>query len=269
VFHVLRSPVMTPLVHDRHGTGAPLILVHGLGSRRQVWAPVIDSLAAQYEVFAIDLPGFGESAPFPPGERATVRNLAAAVTAFAQDQGLDRPHIAGNSLGGGIALELAAAGVVGSATALAPIGFWSTRERRWCQASMRNIRTIGSLARPALPALVGNPVTRTLLMAQFYGRPWLLEPGDTVAATDALIGAASFDDACADFTGYLAPEGAADRVPVTIAWGSRDGLLLPRQLNRARRRVPRARHLLLAGCGHIPMSDDPDASAQVIADTAT
>ena len=259
---------MNPLVHDRRGAGDPLILVHGLGSRRQVWDPVVDRLADRYEVLAIDLPGFGASPPYPNGHRATVKNLAASVAAFADEQGLERPHVAGNSLGGGIVLELAAQNAVRSATALAPIGFWSTRERQWCQASMRNIRMVGGAARPALPFLVGNPVTRSLLMAQFYGRPWLLDPADTVDATDALIGAASFDDACEDFTGYLAPEDAADHVPVTIAWGSRDGLLLPRQLNRARRRIPRARHVRLAGCGHIPMSDDPEASARVIFDTA-
>jgi pimeloyl-ACP methyl ester carboxylesterase len=116
--------------------------------------------------------------------------------------------------------------------------------------------------------MVSNPFTRSMLMAQFYGQPWKLDPADTIEATDALTGAASFDDACESFTGYLAPETAADEMPVTIAWGPRDGLLLPRQLNRARRRIPRARHVLLDGCGHVPMSDDPEASARVIIETA-
>jgi len=255
------------LVHDRRGTGDPLLLLHGLGSRRQVWEPLFDELAGRYELWSVDLPGFGASPPLT-ATRTTISTLTDAVHQFAAAEGLDRPHVAGNSLGGGIALELAARGAVRSATAFAPIGFWSTRERQWCQASMRNIRTLGGVARPALPALVGNPVTRTLLLGQFYGRPWRLDPQTTIEATDALIGAAGFDDACDDFEGYLAPESAADNVPVTIVWGSRDGLLLPRQLNRARRRLPRARHLMFAGSGHIPMADDPAASARAIAETA-
>ena len=69
---------------------------------------------------------------------------------------------------------------------------------------------------------------------------------------------------CAAFTGYLAPANAADRVPVTIAWGNKDRLLLPRQLERARRRLPRARHVLIMGAGHLMMGDDPHAVADVV-----
>jgi len=53
-------------------------------------------------------------------------------------------------------------------------------------------------------------------------------------------------------------------VPVTIAWGSRDRLLLPRQLERSRRRLPRARHVLIKGAGHLMMRDDPRAVADLV-----
>jgi pimeloyl-ACP methyl ester carboxylesterase len=81
---------------------------------------------------------------------------------------------------------------------------------------------------------------------------------------EAFIDAASFDDVCAAFTGYLAPADAADRVPVTVAWGDRDWLLLSRQLERARRRLPRARHVLMSGVGHLMMGDDPQGVAEVV-----
>jgi pimeloyl-ACP methyl ester carboxylesterase len=55
-------------------------------------------------------------------------------------------------------------------------------------------------------------------------------------------------------------------VPVTIAWGTRDALLPPTQARRARRLLPRARHLWLRGCGHVPMSDDPVQVAGVLLD---
>jgi pimeloyl-ACP methyl ester carboxylesterase len=260
---------MAPLVHDRRGSGEPLILIHGLGARWQVWEPILDLLAPHHDVWSIDLPGFGSSPPFPPGETADIAALTRAVTAFAQEQGIEKPHVAGNSTGGGVVLELAARGAVRSATALSPIGFWSSRERAFCQASMRNARALAKATRPALPLLAGNPVTRTLLMAQFYARPWRLDPQGTVESTDDLIRSTSFDETCDAFTGYLAPEAAADKVPVTIAWGSRDRLLLPRQLNRARHRVPRARHVVLEGSGHVSMTDDPDGTARVILETAS
>ncbi|MFC7762240.1 alpha/beta fold hydrolase [Catellatospora bangladeshensis] len=56
-------------------------------------------------------------------------------------------------------------------------------------------------------------------------------------------------------------------VPVTVAWGDRDRILLPRQAAIARERLPHARHVTLPGCGHIPMSDAPDLLAETILST--
>src|SRR5512140_3471195 len=114
------------LHHHRRGSGEPLVLIHGIGHRWQAWLPVLDRLAAHHDVVAIDLPGFGAS-PVPP--RGTAHDMAAAVRylgEFFEAHGLDTPHVAGNSLGGGIALELAAAGLARSATALAPVGFFTS-----------------------------------------------------------------------------------------------------------------------------------------------
>jgi pimeloyl-ACP methyl ester carboxylesterase len=252
------------LVFDRRGSGDPLVLLHGIGSRWQAFAPVLDTLAARFEVFALDMPGFGAS-PAPPGGVPTIAALTDEVQAWMAAQGIEGGHVAGNSTGGGVALELAARDAVASATALAPIGFWSRRERVWCQASLRATRALTAATRPLAPALAGNPVSRTLSLAQYYAKPWRLAPGEVVESIDALIGAPGFDDVLAAFTGYLAPASAADRVPVTIAWGARDRLLLPRQLERARRRIPRARHVLLPDAGHLMMSDAPEAVAALIA----
>src|SRR5690242_12748905 len=105
------------LAHDRTGSGPPLLLVHGLGLCKEVSRPVVPLLAREREVVALDLPGFGES---PPGAE-TVEGLARDVAAFADEIGLERPHVAGNSLGGGIALALGAMGRARSACALSPI----------------------------------------------------------------------------------------------------------------------------------------------------
>ena len=58
------------------------------------------------------------------------------------------------------------------------------------------------------------------------------------------------------------------RGPVTVAWGEQDRLLLPRQAERARRALPRARHIRLAGCGHVPTWDDPEQVARAILTSA-
>ena len=239
------------------------MLLHGIGSRRQVFDPMLDLLASEFEVWAVDMPGFGAS---PPATRplSSIGTLTDEVQAWMRTQGLEGCHVAGNSTGGAVALELAARGVVASAVALAPIGFWSARERAFCQASVRGTRTLARRLRPLAPALLRVAPLRALLFAQFAAHPVRISPADALADTDALIGAASFDDVCAAFSGYLAPANAADRVPVTIVWGSRDRLLLPRQLERARRRLPRARHVLITGAGHLMMRDDPHAVADVV-----
>jgi pimeloyl-ACP methyl ester carboxylesterase len=252
------------LVFERRGDGEPLLLLHGIGSRWQAFAPVLGTLAERFEVFALDMPGFGAS-PAPAGGVPSIAALTDEVQAWMVAQGIEGGHVAGNSTGGGVALELAARGVVASATALAPIGFWSRRERVWCQASLRGTRAFSAATRPLAPALAASPASRTLSMAQYYAKPWRLTPQEIVESIDALLGASAFDDVLAAFTGYLAPAGAADRVPVTIAWGAQDRLLLPRQLERARHRIPRARHVLIPGAGHLMMSDQPEAVAAVIA----
>src|SRR4051794_17012519 len=94
----------------RSGAGAPYLLIHGLGGEACVWEPVLGALEQHHEVIAIDLPGFGRPPALPPEIVPTPHALAAAVATFLDELGLDTVHVAGNSLGGWIALELAAAG---------------------------------------------------------------------------------------------------------------------------------------------------------------
>ena len=141
------------LVFERRGAGEPVVLLHGLGSRWQAFEPVLDLLARELEVWAVDLPGFGAS---PPAARplSSIGALTDEVQAWMRAKGLEGCHVAGNSTGGGVALELAARGVVASAVALAPIGFWSARERAFCQASLSSTRTLARLLHPVAPALL-------------------------------------------------------------------------------------------------------------------
>jgi len=251
------------LNHDRRGTGEPLLLLHGIGSRWQVWDPVLDALAATHDTIAVDLPGFAGSAPLPG--RTDIAALTDAVAAFAAALGLERWHVAGNSTGGGVALELAQRGVVASATAVSPIGFWSTRERAYGQAALTSTRAIARRARDAgaIPSLVSTAAGRTAMLSLTFARPWRLSPAECVASVDDFLDCPAWDDVHASFTGYVAPFDHGD-VPVTVAWGTQDRLLLPRQARRARRVMPRARHVALPGCGHAPFSDDPPLLADVL-----
>ena len=87
------------LVCERHGAGEPLVLVHGVTHRRQAWYPVLDRLTDHREVILVDLPGHGGSPDLDLAGRTVEETLRAEFQAFLADQGLDRPHVAGNSLG--------------------------------------------------------------------------------------------------------------------------------------------------------------------------
>lgn len=252
------------LVYDRIGTGPPLLLLHGIGSRRGVWQPVVARLAQEREVIAVDLPGFGDSPPLPAGVAPNVETLTGAVVAFMAEQGLDHPAVAGNSMGGGIALELARRGVVRSATALSPIGFWSGWEIPYGQRMLRTVRWLSRNHGASLSRAVQSSTGRVLLLGTSYGRPRQRDPQEAAKDIAAMGGSPSFDETLPRIRGYFFRDGADIDVPVTIGWGTKDRLLVPRQAERARAALPAARHVPLPGCGHVPMSDDPDGVAQLL-----
>src|ERR1051326_6904738 len=125
------------LAYERLGSGASLVLLHGVGHRRQAWGSVVDRLAPHRDVIMVDLPGHGESPPLAPGV-PIVDALLGPVRELLDDLDVARPHVAGNSLGGRLALEAAVAGWAASATGLSPAGFWRTeREATMAKATFR------------------------------------------------------------------------------------------------------------------------------------
>jgi pimeloyl-ACP methyl ester carboxylesterase len=253
------------IAHERTGRGPPLLLVHGIGARRESWAGVVPRLAERREVIAIDLPGFGESAPFPPGQRSGPAALTEAVASFIAEQGLERPHAGGNSLGGRIALELARRGLVRSATTLSPWGFANPRETEWVRTSLASTRRFLGAARPLLPWLAGSAAARTAIGLQYFARPWRIPPR---RARELLEGFADCPGFGAALEGLVSERrftgGEQIGVPVTIGWGDRDALLFPRQAGRAARLIPMARLRLLRGLGHMPTWDDAGQVAHVL-----
>ncbi len=98
------------------------------------WTPVLDVLAAEREVIAVDLPGFGDTPPLP-GE-VSIATLADAVTAYLRAHDLMGVDVAGNSMGARLVLELARRDVVGAVVSLDPGGFWRGWERAFFATSI-------------------------------------------------------------------------------------------------------------------------------------
>jgi pimeloyl-ACP methyl ester carboxylesterase len=110
------------------------------------------------------------------------------------------------------------------------------------------------------------PVTRLLGASMLFGRPARLNVEVLRADLDSFFASPGFDlvaRAGRDYS-YASPP---PTVPVSVAWGTRDRILWPRQARRAATLLPDAEHVLLPGCGHIPMSDAPEQVAELIVTT--
>ena len=170
------------LNHHRVGSGEPLVLMHGIGSRWQIWEPVMPRLVTERDVIAIDLPGFGASPMPPPGTPPGVQSLTQLVGEFLEEIGVDRPHAAGNSLGGWISLELAKQGRVRSATGLSPAGFHNDRERIFQRTSLSLTRRGSRLIAPRADLLMRPPAARASRALERAGQRPHLAIGDDVGA---------------------------------------------------------------------------------------
>ncbi len=258
---------MTSLAYTRHGAGEPLVLLHALGMSRRAWDPVLPALAEDFDVIAVDLPGFGDSAPLPPEVEPLPAALAAAVAGLLDELGVTSPHLGGNSLGGWVALELAAIRPAGSLTLLAPAGLWARNTPTYCRVSLLATRWLARHATRALSRLVRYRLGRALVFGQTQGHPMRLTSGYAQEALRAMGTCPGFDAALrATLTRrYLAtaPIGA----PVTVAFGTRDLVLLPHQSRHLDQLPPGTRLMAIPGGGHLSMADNPAAVIAIINET--
>ncbi|MEI7625848.1 MAG: alpha/beta hydrolase [Actinomycetota bacterium] len=253
--------------YHRGGSGDALLLIHGIGSQWQVWRPILDLLERERDVIAVDLPGFGESPQLPAALLPTPIALANEIKRLLDDLQITRPAIVGNSLGGAIALALAREGRASSVVAISPSGFWTPREARYCRGVLRSSAAVVKAIDPALPALLGNPLSRTVMLGHLVGKPWQISSDGALGACRNLSSSPGLQSTIAcSLSDDTRSTGAAIAVDLTIAWGTRDHLLPGRQALRAQRCIAGSKLIWLQGCGHVPMWDDPELVARVVLD---
>jgi pimeloyl-ACP methyl ester carboxylesterase len=244
----------------------PLVLLHGLGMSARVWDGVVPLLEPHHEVHALTALGHRGGAA-PSRRPVTVCDLVDDVERSLDERGVDRPHLAGNSLGGWMAIELARRGRARTVCALSPAGSWragtpeqtdGVRKIRWAVRSAR-------LGRP-LPFLMRSASFRRLAFRDVAVHGDHLSSAQATEATKDLLGCAITED-------ILTTNEEFERLdplpcPITLAWSSHDAIL-PVDVNGAvaRRRLPAARFVVLAGVGHVPMVDDPEQVATAILET--
>jgi pimeloyl-ACP methyl ester carboxylesterase len=251
----------------RGGSGEPLVLLHGIGHTWRGWKPMLPLLERRFDVLAVDLPGFGRSAPLPPGTESTPEVLADAVEAAMDDAGFAKAHIAGNSLGGWIALELARRGRALTVVGLSPAGLQHKRESGWGKGVLLAMRW-AARNMPAPEPLLRTKVGRTLFAGPAMARPWRADPADMLEQAEMFGQARGFLPTMSHALSGKARGLESISCPVLLLWGTRDVILLPRQGRRFERLIPDCELRYLKGLGHTPMSDDPELLAEAIAEFA-
>ncbi|GAB2630033.1 alpha/beta fold hydrolase [Prescottella soli] len=250
------------LRHDVAGSGPTLVLVHGVVDRRQAWSALLDQLTPYRRVVTVDLPGHGESAALADGPDV-LGQILGELSDFVRSvtPAGERPHIAGNSLGGWLAV--AARGEVASATALSPAGFFvSHADQVRTSLTFRTLRGFARAMGPRLPKAMRYKAMRYPALAAFYGHPSRVSYEDAVIGAHSLATNALLDRAMTASFGF--PPVVDPAVPVTVAWGRRDMILPVYQARRVRRIFPQARVLVLPGIGHVPMTDDPNLISTIL-----
>lgn len=242
---------------ERAGSGPPLLLVHGLGGSLAIWRPVRERLEAEREVIAVDMPGFGRSDPLPSGTPVTAASLGVSLAALCHEQKMARPHVAGNSLGGWVALEMARAGEASSACCISPAGLWRTPLGPRRIEGQRFARRL----RPLIVGMMSTARGRERLLRSFVARPERVPRADARALADGYAGSSGYAAANEAMRAGAFEQDGRITVPVTIAWGEADRIVG----RPSRSRIPAgSRYLTMPGWGHTPTWDDPEGVARLI-----
>jgi pimeloyl-ACP methyl ester carboxylesterase len=257
--------VFTP--QHRGGSGSPLVCLHGFTGTWRTWELVLPTLERHHDVLAPTLLGHAGG---PPLEGEFGEELVIAAVERAMDAaGFQTAHVVGNSLGGYVALKLAARGRARSVVALAPAGGWAAGDRSY-EDTARFFATMQAQLKAAVPhvdAIVASAQGRRQA-TQYIATNFEHIPPELVA--HHVCGVASCTGAPA-MIDHAIREGYsldADRIacPVRIVWGT-DDRLLPWPSTAARFRtdwLPHADWVELDGVGHCPQLDVPLETAQLI-----
>lgn len=227
-------------IHTReYGSGIPLILLHGLSGSARWWSRNIPAFAAEFRVLVPDLLGFGRTrvrGPIPP-----FPELSAVLTGWMDRLGLERANLVGHSMGGQIAVHLAARFPerVDRLVLVDPAGIPRP-------LTPRNLMRFARETAP--PSRWGDPRFIPVIM------------GDALIAGPASILRALYHMLRDDIRPLL-PQISA---PTLVVWGERDSLIPVAHARDFQGVIPGARLSVISGAAHNPMVDAPEAFNEAV-----
>jgi len=245
-----------------------MVCLHGFTDTWRTWELVLPWLERRYDVLAPTLPSHAGGPP-PAGALAVVE-AADAIERAMDEAGFATARLVGNSLGGFLALLLAARGRADSAVALAPAGGWAVDDPVFDDEIVTHFTAMQELARAAAPyvdSIVASPDGRRRA-TEFIATNYEHIPPELIA--HQIVGVAACDDVgpmleIAIRDGWNLDASRID-CPVRIVWGTKDVVLpWPSAAVRFREEwLPQAEYVLLDGVGHCPQLDVPAETASLL-----
>jgi pimeloyl-ACP methyl ester carboxylesterase len=249
----------------REGQGSPLVLLHGANMSWRAWRPVLPFLTGRHDVFVPTMAGH-RGGPILGADSDHGMKAVVDVLCDQLDQaGIETAHIAGNSLGGWAALELARRGRARSVIAMSPAGAWKSR-RDLVRLLFMFRMARAAIGTPPLRALAGNPALRSAWLGRVVEHPGRISNED-------LAGMVADAVACSVLSSVLSGRVPLHMLepldvavcPIRVAWAEHDRTIpYHRYGHPMRARIPGAEFTMLPGVGHVPMSDDPRLVARTI-----
>jgi pimeloyl-ACP methyl ester carboxylesterase len=250
------------------GRGEPVLAIHGLGGSWTVWLENLPAIARGRRAIAVDLPGFGRSAP--SGDGIAISGYSRVLARLLEELSIENAVLIGNSLGGWIAADIAlrapgrvSALVLVDAGGVPPTGL----ERRKALAIMEAAARLAPYAPRFRSALASRRMLRSLALRSTFARPagvaadlvYMALPAAPDPGFSAALFAAkrSWSDAWCDMLTEIA-------CPTLIVWGDRDSLLPLRHAREYARRIVGSRLQVIEQAGHLPMLERPTEFNRVV-----
>ena len=238
------------------GKGTPVLLIHGFLDSSFTWRKLIPLLKDRYRVVALDLPGFGYSDK--PGEATSFVHFAQVVVGLLDQLGIDKAFLAGNSMGGSVALQVAVdfpERILG----IVPIDPGTPREEGEPFSAMDLLRmpVVGELCVHTMGPWVFQRVWNAMLtgdhelseaeLQEMYGL--LNTPGARRAALNQIR----------EIRGNPVDWKTSSRIraPTLLIWGSQDKVVPLKYGERLNGNIPDSRLVILENAGHLPQWDVP------------
>lgn len=245
--------------------GETIVLVHGFGANKDSWTRLANELTDEFNVYAIDLPGHGESSK-PLDLGYSFKDQVAYLSDILSALGIEQTHIMGNSMGGAITALYAATypSQIRSAVLFNPAGIF--------EYDSELVALVMDGDNPLIPTQAGD-FERLLdfAMEKKPFAPWpvydimeerAIANQDVNKVIFAAIRDSGFEP---DFRQAI----TGIEAPVLVIWGMEDRVINYRNAEVFVQQIPNARKALLAGIGHAPMVEVPEESAQLFREFLT